>query len=312
MAKQVFRPNEIKVNEKEKKFTLPLIHDFKPHEEETETVEEVYQGPTAEDLRKEAEAFRQGWEIEKQHLLEEANAKAGEIVQNAKDAAFEEVKRQTDEAAVAKTEAQKEAEKIIANAKAEAEKIIADAHSEEEKIKSEASESGYKAGHDEGYSTGEDEINRLIERLHKMVEAVMLRREEILKETEQQIVELVILMTRKVVKIISETQKTTILSNVLAALKKVRTRGIVTLHVNLEDLKLATSNVDEFIKRVENVEGIKVVEDSTVEKGGCIVETDFGAIDARISSQLSELEDKIMEISPVKSIKKNSGIPSAE
>ena len=140
----------------------------------------------------------------------------------------------------------------------------------------------------------------------------MLRREEILKETEQQIVELVILMTRKVVKIISETQKTTIMSNVLAALKKVKTRGVVTLHVNLEDLRLSTANVDEFIKRVENIQVITVVEDSTVEKGGCIVETDFGAIDARISSQLGELEDKIMEISPVKTIKKNTGIPSEE
>lgn len=312
MAKQVFRPNEIKIKENEKKFTLPLLHDYRPHEEKAEVVEEVYQGPTAEDLRKEAEAFRQGWEIEKQHLLEEANAEAEKIVKNAKDAAFEEVKRQTDEASVLKADAQKQAEEIIAKAKADAAKIIQDAHSEEQKIKTSAKEDGFKQGHDEGYSAGESEIGRLVDRLRKMVEAVMLRREEILKETEQQIIDLVILMTRKVVKIISETQKTTIMSNILAALKKVKTRGTVALHVNLEDLRLATANVDEFIKRVENIQGITVVEDSTVEKGGCIVETDFGAIDARISSQLNELEDKIMEISPVKSIKKNAGIPSAE
>lgn len=312
MAKQVFRPNEIKIKENEKKFTLPLLHDYRPHEEKAEVVEEIYQGPTAEDLRKEAEAFRQGWEIEKQHLLEEANAEAEKIVKNAKDAAFEEVKRQTDEASVLKADAQKQAEEIIAKAKADAAKIIQDAHSEEQKIKISAKEDGFKQGHDEGYSAGESEIGRLVERLRKMVEAVMLRREEILKETEQQIIDLVILMTRKVVKIISETQKTTIMSNILAALKKVKNRGTVALHVNLEDLRLATANVDEFIKRVENIQGITVVEDSTVEKGGCIVETDFGAIDARISSQLNELEDKIMEISPVKSIKKNAGIPSAE
>lgn len=312
MAKQVFRPNEIKIKENEKKFTLPLLHDYRPHEEKAEVVEEVYQGPTAEDLRKEAEAFRQGWEIEKQHLLEEANAEAEKIVKNAKNAAFEEVKRQTDEASVLKADAQKQAEEIIAKAKADAAKIIQDAHSEEQKIKISAKEDGFKQGHDEGYSAGESEIGRLVDRLRKMVEAVMLRREEILKETEQQIIDLVILMTRKVVKIISETQKTTIMSNILASLKKVKARGTVALHVNLEDLRLATANVDEFIKRVENIQGITVVEDSTVEKGGCIVETDFGAIDARISSQLNELEDKIMEISPVKSIKKNAGIPSAE
>lgn len=312
MAKQVFRPNEIKLKDNEKKFTLPLLHDYRPHEEKPEVVEEIYQGPSAEDLRKEAEAFRQGWEIEKQHLLEEANAQADEIIKNAKDAAFEEVKRKTDEASVIKSDAQSQADEIIANAKSEAEKIIQDAHLEEQKIKDYAKQDGFKQGHDDGYSAGESEIERLVERLRKMVEALMLRREEILKETEQQIVELVILMTRKVVKIISETQKTAIMSNILAALKKVKSRGNVILHVNLEDLKLASANADEFIKRVENIQGITVVEDSTVEKGGCVVETDFGAIDARISSQLSELEEKIMEISPIKSVKKGADIPSAE
>ena len=95
------------------------------------------------------------------------------------------------------------------------------------------------------------------------------------------------------------------MANVVAALKKVRTRGAVTLRVNLEDVKLTTANISEFIKHIENVEGITVLEDSSVEKGGCIVETDFGAIDARISSQLTELENKILDVSPVKNIKRS-------
>jgi flagellar assembly protein FliH len=36
-----------------------------------------------------------------------------------------------------------------------------------------------------------------------------------------------------------------------------------------------------------------------VESGGCIIETDFGEIDARISSQLAELENKIRDITPI-------------
>jgi flagellar assembly protein FliH len=51
-----------------------------------------------------------------------------------------------------------------------------------------------------------------------------------------------------------------------------------------------------------------VLEDSSVEKGGCIVETDFGAIDARISSQLSELETKVLEISPIKTVTKSDAL----
>ena len=147
--------------------------------------------------------------------------------------------------------------------------------------------------------------------MHKIVEAVMQRREEILKDTESQIVELVILMARKVIKVLSENQKNVVMANTLAALKKVKTRGTVTLRVNLEDVNLTTAHVDEFIQHVENVQGITVLEDSTVEKGGCVVETDFGSIDARISSQLGELENKIIEVSPIKNIKHTDTLTSA-
>ena len=303
MAKTVFRPNEIKAKPGE--VTLKLIHDYSPVEEVEEAPVEEYAGPTPDDLRREAEAFKTGWEIEKKRMLEIAQASADDIVKKAEEAAFAEVKRQTDQAQIIKSDAEQTASKIIEDAKLEAERIIQEANVEKENIKATAHQDGYKEGHEQGFMEGQNEVNRLVERVHKIVESVMVRREEILCETEQQIVELVLLMTRKVVKIISENQKTVVLSNVLAALKKIRTRGNITLRVNTEDLKLTTAHVDEFIKRIENVNGISVIEDSSVDKGGCIVETDFGAIDARISSQLAELESKIMEISPVKSVSKS-------
>lgn len=303
MAKTVFRPNEIKAKPGE--VTLKLIHDYSPVEEVEEAPVEEYTGPTPDDLRREAEAFKAGWEIEKKRMLEIAQASADDIVKKAEEAAFAEVKRQTDQAQIIKSDAEQAASKIIEDAKLEAERIIQEANVEKENIKATAHQDGYKEGHEQGFMEGQNEVNRLVERIHKIVESVMVRREEILCETEQQIVELVLLMTRKVVKIISENQKTVVLSNVLAALKKIRTRGNITLRVNTEDLKLTTAHVDEFIKRIENVNGISVIEDSSVDRGGCIVETDFGAIDARISSQLAELESKIMEISPVKSVSKS-------
>ena len=67
----------------------------------------------------------------------------------------------------------------------------------------------------------------------------MKRREEILKETESQIVELILLMTRKVVKVISENQKQVLANNILSALNKVRSKGEVILRVNLDDVKIA-------------------------------------------------------------------------
>lgn len=311
MAKTVFRPNEIKTKSGDK-VTLKLIHDYTPEKVEEVAEVEEYIGPTADDLRKEAEAFKAGWEIEKKRMLDEAQKSADEIVKKAEDAAFAEVKRQTDQAQVIKADAEKEAQDIVNKAQAEAQEIIAKAHSEENEIRDSAYRKGYDEGQKSGYNDGQSELNSLIERVHKIVESVMNRREEILRDTEQQIVDLVILMTRKIVKIISENQKGVVLSNVLSALKKVKTRCNVIIRVNIEDLKLTSEHTGEFIKRVEAVQGITVIEDSSVDKGGCVVETDFGAIDARIASQLGELENKILEISPVKTVEAKKETAASE
>lgn len=303
MAKNLFQPGELKTKEGE--FQLKLVHEFFTPVEEVE-VEEVpeYTGPTADDLRREAEEFKVQWETERQQMLVEAQSKADEIIKNAENAAFAEVRRQTDQAAVIKADAESEAKEIIRKAQEEAEQIRSQAALEHEETLKKAQDEGFSKGLEDGYSSGKEEVTRLIERTHKVLEGVMSRREEILSQTEQQIVELVLLMTRKVVKIISENQKSVVMANVLQALKKVRGRGEVTLRVNLADVKLTTEHIQDFIKQVENVKGITVLEDSTVDKGGCVVETDFGAIDARISSQLAELEAKVLEISPVKTVSK--------
>lgn len=303
MAKSVFRPNEITKNEE--KVILKLTKEFAPQEPEIEEVIPEYTGPTADDLRREAELFKKQWEIEKKEMLDKAQASADLIVKNAESAAFAQVKHQSDQAAVIKTNAQNEANQIIAKAKAEAQEILAKAHAEEQEIFGKAQQQGYDQGHQDGYAEGNREAQRLVERIHKMIEAVQEKRQEILDNTEQQIVELVILMTRKVVKILADNQKSVIMANVVQSLKRVKGRGDVTLRVNLSDVKLTTDHINNFIHEVENIKNITVVEDSSVEKGGCIVETDFGAIDARISSQLSELESKILEISPIKSVNKS-------
>lgn len=304
MNKNLFQPGEIKTKEGE--FKLGLVHTFEEPVEEVE-VEEVpqYTGPTVDDLKREAEDFKVQWESEKQKMLDDAQAQANAIIESAKNAAFEEVKKQTDEAQTIKAQAENEAQKIIADAREQASQIQAKSEIEKDEIKRNSYEEGLKEGKKDGYDSGKEEVNRLIDRSHKILEAVLNRREQILNETEEQIIQLVLLMTRKVVKVMSENQKSVVMANVLSALKKVKARGDVTIRVNLEDVKLTTEHIKDFTEQVESVSGITVVEDSSVEKGGCIVETDFGAIDARISSQLSELESKILEISPMKPIQKN-------
>ena len=309
MAKTVFRPNEIKACSGSVMLKLPV--NFEPEVEEVEAEPvEVYEGPTVEELRKEAEEYKVQWEAEKQSLLDKAQAEAKEIVAKAEQAAFDEVKRQTDQAQVAKTNAEAEAADVLKKANEEAAAIIAQAQEEKQKIHDEAYKTGFDEGREKGYEEGNLEAQRLIDRLHVILDRIMDKRQEILDNTEQQIVELVLLMARKVVKVISENQRNVVMSNVLQALRKVKGRGDVIVRVNLADVKLTTEHTKDFMRAVENIQNITVAEDSSIDRGGCIIETDFGAIDARISSQLAELEQKILEISPIKTVAKSPGTES--
>jgi flagellar assembly protein FliH len=299
MAKRVFKAGEVAFKPK-KVFIQPPIIEREEEVEEIPTAEE-YAGPTAEDLRKEAEAFKQGWEAEKKTLTERARAEADRIVKEAEAVAFEEVKRKNNQAQKIRQAAEDEAQRLLAEAKEKAAKMQAEVERTVGQAEKEAYSKGHAAGHEAGYEEGKAEAKRLIERLHVIISKAIDKRNEILAETETQVINLVLLIVKKVIKVISENQKNVVINNVVQALRKLKSRGDVVIRVNLSDLELTTEHVKDFMGMVEQVKSITVLEDSTVDRGGCVIETDFGQIDARISSQLHEIEEKIIEMMPIRS-----------
>jgi flagellar assembly protein FliH len=314
MAKAVFRPEEITLGGGkiilEPPHSFPDLAHLAPAVEDLEEVpeKEEYSGPTADDLRREADNFKIQWEAEREAMIRSARAEADGIIKEAEEAAFQEVKRKTDEAQSLKRQAQDEAEKIVAEAQQKAGEIENASRSAFEAERKEAEEKGRAAGREAGFADGKAEVERLIQRTQVILERAQDKRGEILAETEQEIIDLVLLISRKVIKVISENQRNVVISNVIQALRKVKGRGNIIIRVNMVDVKLATEHIKDFIQLVEGSKSLQVVEDSSVDPGGCIIETDFGEIDARISSQLAELEAKILEISPIKSKAKTAAI----
>jgi len=317
MTKAVFRPGEITVGESrillDPPTKFPELSHLVPVEAEQEEIPEAvaaYTGPTVEDLRREADEFREQWETEKETLIRASKAEAERIIKEAEAAAFKQVKRKTDEAQSIKRKAQDEAEKIIAEANERAAQIEADSRATLEAEKKDAEDEGRVEGREAGFIEGKAEVERLVERTQTILQRAQDKRAEILEETEQEIISLVLLIARKVIKVISESQRNVVISNVVQALRKVKGRGNIIIRVNMVDLKLTTEHTKDFINLVEGAKSVQVVEDTSVDEGGCIIETDFGEIDARIASQLAELESKILEISPIKSWAKNDTIES--
>ncbi|MFP3088778.1 flagellar assembly protein FliH [Treponema sp. TIM-1] len=311
MTKAVFRPGEVALSDEkvflEPPYTFAELSHLAPPEENSEEIQlmEEYTGPTAEELRQAAEEFKAQWDAEREKMIKSAQAAADQIIKDAEEKALREINEKTEEAHNLKQEAEAEAERILAEAREKAAAIEADSHSAIENERKEVESQSREAGREAGFAEGKAEVERLIERTRTVLERAQDKRMEILGETEQQIIDLVLLISRKVIKIISENQRNVVISNVVQALRKVKGRGNIIIRVNLVDVKLTTEHTKKFIQLLEGTQSVQVVEDSSVDPGGCIIETDFGEVDARISSQLAELESKILEMSPIKTMTKS-------
>lgn len=298
MAKNVFRAVEI-TNLKNTFFLDPVTPPIVEEMPDFSIVEE-YKGPTADELRREAEAFKDGWEKEKQAMIDIATIEADKIIENAKQTAFEELKKAKNEDQKIRQEANEQSASIINSANEKHDEMIQEAEVKTAAVNKEAYDTGFKEGIESGFVAGKEEVERLIEKVHQVLNAAIEKRNQIIEESETQLINLVLLISQKVIKVISENQKNVVVNNVIQALRKLKTRGEVVVRVNLEDVKLTTNHIKDFMRMVDSVRSITVLEDSTVDRGGCIIETDFGEIDARISSQLNEITDKIIELAPIK------------
>ena len=301
MAKTVFRPEELIHLDTAVSLNAPFtVEEDAADAQAADAFLPVFDGPTADDLRHEAEVFKAHWDTEREAMLNSARAEAEVIVTDAKKTAAEEGEKLKASLEAAKEAARTEADAIIQDAKVRAAQIEAEAAARLEEAEKTAAAAGFEQGRKDGYEAGMVEVKRLIARTQLIMERIQDKRLEVIEQAEQEIIDLALLVARKVVKVISESQRQVVVENIKAALARIKTSGKVTVRVNLADLETATEHLDEFIRLVESSGDIHILEDSSVDAGGCYVETDFGEVDARIAVQFAGLESKILELSPIK------------
>jgi flagellar assembly protein FliH len=304
VARKIFRAQEVTELKSKVLITPPQIRS-KPRELEPEPeIEEIEEAEPVE-IGEEAEptpAIEDEHERilgEAQRIKVDAEVEVERIKNEAEETAFKLMQKSNVDVRKAKEEAEVEAEQILDNARAEVDRIMEEAKRQAEEILAEAKRNAYGEGREEGFKEGQEEVTRLVERLHAMLNAASDKRQELLNNTEKQIVDLVLLISRKVVKVISESEKKVVIENVKQALEKVKGETEITIKVNTQDLNLTTRNKKQFIGAVESLKQVTIEEDNRVEPGGCVIETSFGDIDAHIQTQLDIIEERIRELIPI-------------
>lgn len=93
-----------------------------------------------------------------------------------------------------------------------------------------------------------------------------------------------------------EIEKESTITNLIqSCLKKVLTANQIIIKLNPFDFETVTNDLKDINKSID-VSKIRFEKDEMIDKGGCLVETEIGNADARISSQLNELKRKLEEL----------------
>ncbi|MEK7375983.1 MAG: FliH/SctL family protein, partial [Candidatus Margulisiibacteriota bacterium] len=70
----------------------------------------------------------------------------------------------------------------------------------------------------------------------------------------------------------------------------------IIIKVNREDAEQLKQNKEKIAGLVDGVKNLSIIEDSQIEPGGCIIETNLGYVDARISTKLSLIEQQMKRV----------------
>lgn len=188
------------------------------------------------------------------------------------------------------TASQEEIQILLENAKRDAEAILELATREASAISQQAWQAGYEAGKDQWEAAIEDMANTLRNQLEQFQTQMLLSYQTYVNALEQEMFKLTMQIARKVVKEEVRQHPEVVLSVIQDALRRVRNSGSIRVRVNPLDLETARKGKNQLLRVVEGARGFEIVEDRRVEQGSCVIDTEHGIIDARLSLQLDEIE----------------------
>lgn len=180
-------------------------------------------------------------------------------------------------------------------AQSRAQIVVARAEAEAERIRNEARQQGYA----EGMVAGRSELRALaepiVESLSSAVEELRALQEEAAAMVERDAVILAMEIAEKVVSGAVAVEPERVLDVVKGALRAIVERERIVIQVNPEDLAIMREGLDELAGSLGGIEHVEVQEERRVDRGGAVVRTSVGEIDARIATKLDRARVAVEE-----------------
>ena len=167
-----------------------------------------------------------------------------------------------------------------------------------EEAASEAYRQGYEAGKEEASNKFQNEFEKRIgeisadfSSLKTQFAAEVVRYNQ---DFEKAIVTLALAVARRVVAREIEVDEGAVLARSREAIRKIIGVDKIKIHVSPSDEEYIREHRNELSSYADSVKEIVIEADSKVERGGCVIESELGNIDARVSTQFELIEEALL------------------
>jgi flagellar assembly protein FliH len=176
--------------------------------------------------------------------------------------------------------------------------LVEDSASAEERaaaMRAEAEHRGYEAGLERGLAEARARTEQAVEAFAAAERSLAELHDRYVAETEAAAVDLAFQIAEKVIGATIASDREAVLGVVSGALLRTTDRDHLVLEVNPGDFELVRDSAAELAARLGGISRMEVVSERRVEAGGCVVRTEAGEIDARVSSQLERVRQLLSE-----------------
>jgi flagellar assembly protein FliH len=133
-----------------------------------------------------------------------------------------------------------------------------------------------------------------MEHMVLLIEEIKNIKTNLEKENEKQLAKLCFYMAKRLLMKEIIEDEAYIMNLTKKTIEMVQSDENITIRVSPEDLKWIEENKTQFFQEVDVDASTKIEEDRDISRGGVIIESQFGVIDARVEERLEKLE-KILD-----------------
>src|SRR5262245_8475960 len=186
----------------------------------------------------------------------------------------------------------REREHVLQEAQDEAARCLASAQEQATALTTAAYEQGFRQGEEAARQALTAQLSPVLSAFQQATTGIVHLRATVLQQAEEDIITLAFQLARKVIQYEALEHHEVLAAMLTRALEYVVQQDQIVVRVHPDDVHQAAEIKEELGRARGDIQTLTVKGDTSVGRGGCLVESSLGTIDARIEAQLEELEQR--------------------